>query len=506
MRARCVEDSDDGRAIGTADLWRLDAVELARLIRLGLVSCREAVTSALDRLDAVNPQINAVVRLMHEEALAAADEADAARRDGLPLGPLHGVPVTIKINTDQRGHPTDNGVAAFKDIVAAEDNPVVANFRRAGAILIGRTNAPAFSLRWFSENDLHGPTRNPWDAERTAGGSSGGAAAAVAVGIGAIAHGNDIAGSLRYPAYCCGVVGLRPCNGRIPSFNATSPAALSVSSQVMAVEGPMARRVRDVRLALAALALDDARDPRVTGPMAPPRGPRAAALVPDPIGRRVHPAVVAAVRRAGRVLADAGYRIGETKPPIVEAANLWPEIAMPDLIAQREPLIATHGDDGVKRALTLWREVWPMRDARNSLAALAQRHTLLRQWQSFLADWPVVISPVSLELPFPVGHDVRDVDTTRAILLAQSPMLAASVLGLPAVSVPVGMHDGVPLGVQIIGGRNCDELCLDAAEVIEARLGLAVPIEPRGATEDPQFVPSVEPIGSDRLRSHPMHS
>src|SRR5262245_37238649 len=116
MRPRCVEDSDDGRAHGTADLWRLDAAELARDIRLGLVSCREAVTSALDRLDAVNPQINAVVRCMHEEARAAADGADAARREGLPLGPLHGVPVTIKINTDQRGHPTDNGVAAFKDI------------------------------------------------------------------------------------------------------------------------------------------------------------------------------------------------------------------------------------------------------------------------------------------------------------------------------------------------------------------------------------------------------
>jgi amidase len=487
MQPGYLDDIDAG-APGrhSAELWRLDAVELARLIRLGVVSCRDTVDSALGRLEAVNPRINAVVRSMNAEARAAADAADAARGQGIALGPLHGVPVTIKINTDQRGHPTDNGVAAHQNLIAAEDNPVVVNFRRAGAIVIGRTNAPAYCLRWFTENDLHGPTLNPWAPERTAGGSSGGAAAATAAGIGAIAQGNDIAGSIRYPAYCCGVVGLRPTTGRIPSFNATAAAPPTISSQLMTVQGPMARRVRDVRLAFAALATDDLRVPRFTAATAPcPRRPLAAALVLNPGGRKAHPAVAAAVARAGRALADAGYIVDEIEPPIIAAADLWPALAMPDLIAQLEPLVATNGDDGLKRALGLWREIWPMRDPRESLAALAQRHSLLRQWQAFLADWPIVVTPVSLDLPFPVGHDVRDHVTTQAILMAQSPMLAVSLLDLPAVAVPTGLHNGVPLGVQVIGGRYCEELCLDAAETIEARFGLPSPIEPRSATESP---------------------
>jgi amidase len=174
------------------------------MIRRRDVSCREVVTAALARLDAVNPRINAVVRPLHETALAEAAAADQALARGAAVGPLHGVPITTKVNVDQTGCPTDNGVVAFKDLVATRDNPVVANLRRAGAIVIGRTNAPAFSMRWFTDNALHGATLNPWDPARTPGGSSGGAAAATATGIGAIGHGNDIAGSVRYPPTAAG--------------------------------------------------------------------------------------------------------------------------------------------------------------------------------------------------------------------------------------------------------------------------------------------------------------
>ena len=163
----------------------------------------------------MNPVINAVVRPLHESALAEATAADQALARGGPVGALHGVPITIKVNVDMAGSPTDNGVVAFKNAMATRDNPVVANLRRAGGIVIGRTNTPTFSMRWFTDNALHGATRNPWDARRTPGGSSGGAAAATASGIGAIAHGNDIAGSVRYPAYCCGLVGLRVSYGRV---------------------------------------------------------------------------------------------------------------------------------------------------------------------------------------------------------------------------------------------------------------------------------------------------
>ena len=157
---------------------------------------------------------------------------------------------------------------------------MVANLRRAGAIVVGRTNTPAFSMRWFTDNALHGATRNPWDPGRTPGGSSGGAAAATASGIGAIGHGNDIAGSVRYPAYCCGLVGLRVSYGRIPSFNFSAPAPRPISAQLMAVQGPLARRVRDARLAFAAMAVPDANDARcvsmpLEGPPARPTKPSA---------------------------------------------------------------------------------------------------------------------------------------------------------------------------------------------------------------------------------------
>lgn len=218
-------------------LWRWPAYRLTAAIRAGAVSAREAAVSALDRVQAVNPALNAIVDVLPDEALAAADAADAARRRGDTLGPLHGVPVTVKVNVDLRGRATTNGVVAFKDHIASEDSPVVANLRRAGAVIIGRTNTPAFSERWFTENDLHGRTHNPWSRDHTPGGSSGGASSAVAAGMGAIAHGNDLAGSVRYPAYCTGVLGLRPSFGRVPVFLPSAKEERPVSMAMMSVQG-----------------------------------------------------------------------------------------------------------------------------------------------------------------------------------------------------------------------------------------------------------------------------
>ena len=198
------------------ELWRWPASNLAQAISTRQISSREAVTSCLVRLEEVNPRINAVVDVMADDALAAADHADEiiARREA--VGPLHGVPVTIKINVDCVGRTTTNGVVAFQDRIAKTDSPPVANWRKAGAIVIGRTNVPPFSARFFTDNALYGRTLNPWDVARTPGGSSGGAAAAVATGIGPLAHGNDRAGSIRYPAFACGVAGLRPTIGVVP--------------------------------------------------------------------------------------------------------------------------------------------------------------------------------------------------------------------------------------------------------------------------------------------------
>ena len=199
-----------------SDIWKLSAQETASFIRKRDLSAHDSVGAALARLNAVNPKLNAVVEPMAETALKQAKALDQLQADGGSLGPLHGVPVTIKINIDQEGCATSNGVVAFKDIIAQADAPVVENLRKAGAVIIGRTNTPEFSFRADTQNPLFGRTHNPWGQHISAGGSSGGAGAAVMAGIGALAHGNDIGGSLRFPAAANGAVTLKPGLGRVP--------------------------------------------------------------------------------------------------------------------------------------------------------------------------------------------------------------------------------------------------------------------------------------------------
>src|SRR5437016_8256385 len=242
------------------DLWRLSAADLATLIKSRKISAGEAATAALARLDAVNPRINAVVDHRPEDVMKQAAAIDAALSRGEAIGPLAGVPVTVKVNIDQQGYATTNGLKLQRDVIARTNSPVVDNLRKAGAIILGRTNCPAFSYRWFTSNLIHGDTKNPRDPGITPGGSSGGAGAAVAAGIGHIAHGTDIAGSIRYPAYACGVHGLRPTLGRIAAFNAALPER-SIGPQISAVSGPLARTIVDIRIALAAMSARDYRDP-----------------------------------------------------------------------------------------------------------------------------------------------------------------------------------------------------------------------------------------------------
>ena len=467
----------------TEPLWHWPAHRLADAIRHGAISAREAVQSSLGRLDAVNPQLNAVVDRLDAEALAAADAADAARRRGESLGALHGVPVTVKVNVDCTGRATTNGVVAFKDNIATEDSPVVANLRRAGAIVIGRTNTPAFSVRWFTENDLHGRTLNPWSAAHTPGGSSGGASSAVAAGIGAIAHGNDLAGSVRYPAYCTGVVGLRPSFGRVPAFLPSAAGERPLSLQMMSVQGPLARCVQDVRLALAAMAAGDVRDPWwVPAPLEGPAlaRPLRVAMTVNTRGAPAAPEVVAAVRAAGAWLADAGYVVEEVEPPSLdEAARLWEQIANDECRMFMWDAVERFGDQGVQRAFGWMLAQSPKLDHAAHLQALARRSTLIRDWQRFLERYPLVLGPVSGEPAFPYGLDVESEDGMKRIRAAQESQFAVPLLGLPAVSVPTGLAGALPMGVQLIGPRFREDLLLDAAAVIESRCPPFTPIDPR---------------------------
>lgn len=466
----------------TTELWRWDATDLAAAIRTRKISSREATLAVLDRLQKVNPALNAVTVLLADQALASAGRADAAVKAGEALGALHGVPVTIKENIDQAGTATANGVVAFKDLIATTDSPPVANWKRAGAVIVGRTNAPAFSLRWHTDNALRGRTFNPWSRERTPGGSTGGGAAALAAGIAPLAHGNDLGGSVRYPAYCCGVAGIKPTLGRLAAYNATVTEERPIATQLMSVQGPLARHVRDVRLGLGAMAPRDAHD--VWWVPAPLEGPPVArpirvALTVDPARQGVHADVAAAVRAAGAALAEAGYAVEEVEPPSVDgAARVWAALVINEMRHVTAPMIRQHGDPDINRAVDLLFEVTPDVDLAGYIKALAERTKHLRDWLLFMERYPLVVGPVSTEPPFTVGFDTKDAATMTAVLRAQRLLVVVNLLGLPAVSVPTGAPNGVPLGVQVIGSRYREDLCLDAAEVIEARLGLPIPIDP----------------------------
>ena len=465
----------------TTQLWQLDATELARLIRTGCASSREATQSCLARMHAVNPRLNAVVRFMDEEALAAADAADEARAKGAALGLLHGVPVTIKVNVDQVGHPTDNGVVAFKDAIATEDNPVVGSFRQAGAVIIGRTNVPAFSMRAFSDNALHGRTINPRDPTISAGGSSGGAGSAVASGIGPIGHGNDIAGSVRIPALFNGIVGLRASLGRIAAFNPSLKAGRPLAAQLMAVQGPLTRTVRDARLALAAMSVGDARDTRWVD--TPLQGkavarPIRVALVAENPGGALHPAQAEAVHAAGRHLAAAGYAVEMVSPPDMnEAIDDFFTILSTDVLAALAPQMQQYGDEDAKKSMALWLELMPPSDLAGVLGAFARRDLYLHHWLTFLRHFPIVILPTMGGLA-----PAHDLDTTREGQIRMIDMMRVAqlspMLGLPALAVPVGHHGRLRTGVQILAARFREDLCLDAGEVIEAAEGTVSPIDP----------------------------
>ena len=464
------------------ELWRWDALDLVRAIKTRAISSRDAVESCLRRLEAVNPRLNAVVDVLTEEALESADSADAAVKRGDELASLHGVPVTVKINVDYAGRATTNGVVAFKDVIAQSDAPIVSNWRKAGAIIIGRTNTPAFSWRWFTDNDLHGRTLSPWDRGVTPGGSSGGAAVAVAAGMGALAHGNDIGGSIRYPAYACGVAGIRPTLGRVPAFNASSKEERPVVAQLASVQGPLARSIGDLRVGLRAMAARDARDPWwVPAPheRGDERRPCRVAMLAALPGVEADKMVCDAVRRSGVWLEDAGYRVEEVIPPHwKEAAELWALLVLNETRYAMMPSIEAYGDEAIKRAARAMMEVTPPTDYDGFRAGMARRSTYLREWLLFLERYPLILTPTSWLKALPLGADQQGADGMRKIFEAHSPLLVLPLLGLPGLSVPTGIAEGLPMGVHLIGARYDEERLFAAGEVIEARCGRLTPIDP----------------------------
>ena len=459
------------------ELWRHGAGELAELIAAREVSSREVVDAHLERIEAVNAHLNAVVLVLADEARAAADAADAATERS---GPLHGVPFTVKENIDVAGTPTTSGIAALAEAVSPVDAPQVERLRRAGAIPIARTNLPDLGLRIHTHSSLRGLTRNPWDPEVTAGGSSGGEASALASGMSPLGLGNDVGGSLRNPAHCCGIASIKPTPGRVPHATVIPPEDMGPAMQLMAVEGVMARRVADVRLGLSIVAGMHPRDPEsVPVPLDVPRSEsRRVALLADPPGGDTHPEIAAAVRRAGDALTDAGYDVVEAEPPAYEQAlDVWGCFLFNDIRAQEDLLRAVMGPDAILFLDHIGSLYAPL-DSPALVATLAERRSIGRAWNAFLEEHPLILSPIWTQPPFAHGWDVESEATAHATMRLMRPVMPANLLGLPAAAVNAGKAAGLPAGVQVMGARFQELACLEAAEAIESALGAANAIDP----------------------------
>lgn len=464
----------------TQSLWKRSATELAAAIRGGETTSREVLEAHLARVAEVNPAVNAVTEVLTERARADADAADAALRRGAAVGPLHGVPVTIKINVDVAGSPTSDGLPAFATALPTGDAPVVSRLRAAGAVPFARTNMPDLGLRWHTESALHGATRNPWDAGRTPGGSSGGEAAAIATGMSPLGIGNDVGGSVRWPSQCCGTSALRPTAGRVPHHASTLPVEMPLSFQLFLTDGPMARRIEDLKLALSVIAGASPDDPWSVSPApAVPDRPLRVACTLDPGRGGCEPGIADGVRRAADILRSAGCVVEEAEPAsIQEAFELWGALLAAESRTLVAPLTGALLSTDARVVFDHLCAQFPALDLPAYMAALARRTTLLREWQRFFQRYDVLLGPVSCAGPFRVGEDLG-ADAMAGILHANRLVTACNVLGLPAVALPVGIAGGLPQAVQLVGGRHRDEACLQAAQLVEQATPPIVPIDPR---------------------------
>ncbi len=456
-------------------LWQWTATDITTATRGGALTAGEVTEAALARMEDVNPALNAVVESLAEEARADAAALDAKAG---PKGPLHGVPVTIKINVDQKGHATTNGVAAFKDVIAPDDAPVVRNLKAAGAVVIGRTNTPEFSFRADTSNPLYGRTHNPWGRHISAGGSSGGAGVAVMSGIGALAHGNDIGGSLRFPAAANGAVTVKPGLGRVPAFNPSQRAERGLLAQLMSVQGLIARTAGDLHLSMPSMIAPDPRDPFHV-PM-PWRGPPLAspirvALARDDFGFGLHPDVSTALENAASALSDAGYAVEEAAPPLPrEIGEVGYRALLSEVQTLLGPDIRAHGSAEINAIFNAYYRRFPPYEGVEYLSILAKRTGYARQWALFLEDYPLVLSPFMVQPFFAPGRDAEGAEGVQDALGCAQWSFVMSFLGLPAGNLPTHCAETAkgpsPIGVQIAGRRWREDLIVDAMQAIEARI------------------------------------
>jgi len=457
-------------------LNRLTLTQMAAELRSGRASSQETVEAHLRQIDAQNSRINAFVSIFAEEARAAAKAADEARVRQRTLGPLHGVPLTIKDSFDVAGQPTYCGSRLRLDHRAAKDSTSAARLRAAGAILLGKTNCPEFLYNYETDNYIAGRTNNPWDVTRTSGGSSGGEAAAIASFCSAGGMGSDGGGSIRVPAHFCGIAGLKPTPGRVPATGHFP--LIAHPGGLLGVGGPMARTAEDVRLLFQVTAGHDDQDP-----FSAPVPLRPAELAGLKIGLMerfngvpVQPAITQAVDAAGRVLEALGFAVEPFEPRGIERApGLWwfffGEVAAPfikKMIAGRERDVHWTGMELV--GLAFEKPAPTMEQVIENLGARdAMRAALLRQ----LRDHLVILLPACGVAAFP--HRSRRWaagEKEIGLFEAMTPLTFSNLLGLPALVIPFGRtEEGLPVGVQLVAAPYGEELLLDLAVRMEEARG-----------------------------------
>ena len=467
----------------TKELWQCTATELANLIASKEASSSEVIDAHLNRIGEVNGHLNAVTRVLEEEARADAAAADAAVMAGDDLGPFHGVPFTIKENIDTANTPTTQGLPIFANRISAVDAPIVERMRHAGGVALARTNLPELGLRVSTNNPLHGLTRNPWHPDLTAGGSSGGEGSAIGSGMSPFGLGNDIGGSVRNPAFCCGIASLKPTHGRIPWFSSfAEDQNIGLPVWMMCTDGPMARSVSDLWAGMAVLNGRDVRDPRsVTVALEGPEAPKRAAVLREVPEVECDPWVLDGINKAVAALEAAGWEVVEAVPPEIEqTGKVWAHLLSSDLIGevleQSLEIVKMFMSEGLITSLTNLTNQYSSDDM-SSTEVHTEFVRLSRLWSQFFVDYPVLIMPTWTAKPFAHDADIDNPDTDwmRDLLAC---ILPPNILNLPSASVPVGVADGLPQSVQCVSDRWRDDLALSAAEDIETQLGIFTPINP----------------------------
>ena len=461
-------------------LWQLSGCEQAQLLSSRDVTASKLLEATMARVDGKNPSLNAIVEDLSDEARADAERLDKAFAKSGPVGPLHGVPITIKVNVDQKGRANTNGVTAFKDNIAPGDAPLVRLFKKAGAVVIGRTNTPEFSFRGSTDNELYGRTFNPWNDWASAGGSSGGAGSAVMAGMGAMGHGNDIAGSVRYPSTTNGATSVKPGFARVPAWNPSQKAERGLVAQLMSVQSVLCREVRDVRLGLETLVGHDAHDPwQVPLPLIDPFREGIQHTLPKVAFTKetfefdLDPAVEKALDNACDALMDAGYEVVEIEiPEIRETAREALRTLFGEVKALMDADVRKYGSATINKVFDDYYELFPPYEGTELLAAMAQRSHYVRQWQLFMQDYPLVLTPFMPMQTWEWDRDLQGIEGARDVLEGGVYSVSINFLGLPAGNVPANYNDGLPVGIQIIGRRFREDMVLDACEAVEHRIGV----------------------------------